>query len=50
MVLPILDADEYHLKQLIPEAMTRSMNKLAIVVRSKHKGNPKSDTVADLVN
>ena len=45
-----MDADEYHLKQFIPEAMTRSMNKLAIVVRSKHKGNPKSDTVADLVN
>ena len=48
--MPILDADEYHLKQFIPEAMTRTMNNLAIVVRSKHKVNPKSDTVADLVD
>ena len=30
--------------------MARSMNNLAIVVRSKHKGNRKSDTVADLVD
>ena len=34
----------------MPEAMARSMNNLAIVVRSKHKGNPKSETVADLVD
>ena len=49
-VLLVLDADEYHLKQFIPEAMARCMNKLAILVRTKHKGNPKSDTVKDLVD
>ena len=49
-VLLILDADEYHLKQFIPEAMARCMSNLAILVRPKHKGNPKSDTVKDLVN
>ena len=49
-VLLILDADEYHLKQFIPEAMARCMNSLTILVRSKHKGNPESDTVTDLAD
>ena len=49
-VLLILDGDEYHLKQFIPEAMTRCMNNLTILIRSKHKGNYKSDTVLDLVD
>ena len=49
-VLLILDADEYHLKQFIPEAMARCMNNLAILVRPKSKGNSKSDTVSDLVD
>ena len=49
-VLLILDADEYHLKQFIPEAMARCMNNLTILVRPKHKGNFNSDTVIDLAN
>ena len=49
-VLLVLDADEYHLKQFIPEAMARCMNNLTILVRSKRKRNPESDTVLDLVN
>ena len=49
-VLLILEADEYHLKQFIPEAMSRCMNNLAILVRSKPKDNLKSDTVADLLH
>ena len=49
-LLLVLDADEYHLKQFIPEAMARCMNNLTILVRSKHKGNSKSDTVLDLVD
>ena len=49
-VLLILDADEYHLKQFVPEAMARCINNLAILVRPKFKGNPKSDTVKDLVD
>ena len=49
-VLLLLDADEYHLKQFIPEAMARCMNNLTILVRTKRKGNVKSDTVKDLVD
>ena len=49
-VLLILDADEYHLKQFIPEAMARCMSNLTILVRTKHKRNPKSDTVTDLAH
>ena len=49
-VLLILDADEYHLKQFIPEAMARCMNNLAILVRPKPRRNLKSDTVTDLVD
>ena len=48
-VLLILDADEYHLKQFIPEAMARCMNNLAILIRPKPKENLKSDTAKDLV-
>ena len=49
-VLLVLDADEYHLKQFIPEAMARCMNNLTILVRPKPKGNVNSDTVKDLVD
>ena len=49
-VLLILDADEYHLKQFIPEAMARCMNNLTILVRPKHKKNCESDTVTDLAD
>ena len=49
-VLLLLDADEYHLKQFIPEAMARCMNNLTILVRTKRKRNVKSDTFKDLVD
>ena len=49
-VLLILDADEYHLKQFIPEAMARCMNNLTILVTPKHKGNPEFETVTDLAD
>lgn len=48
-VLLKLDPDENHLKQLIPEAMTRCMSNLVILVRVKPNGCPKSETVASLV-
>ena len=48
-VLLILDVDEYHLKQFIPEAMSRSMNNLSILVTPEPRGNHRSDTVRDLV-
>ena len=49
-VLLILDADEYYLKQFIPEAIARCMSNLVILVRPKPKTNHKSDTVTDLVH
>ena len=49
-VLLILETDEYYLKQFSPEAMSRCMNDLTILVRSTPKDNLKSDTVADLVH
>ena len=49
-VLLILDADEYHLKQFIPEAIARCMSNLVILVRPKSKTSNKFDTVTDLVN
>ena len=49
-VLLILDTNEYHLKQFIPEAMARCMSNLTILIRPKPKGQSKSDTVADLVH
>ena len=49
-VLLILDADEYHLKQFIPEAMARCMNNLNILVVPKPKGNRESDTATDLAD
>ena len=49
-VLLILDADEYHLKQFIPEAMARCMNNLNILVIPKPKRNRESDTVTDLAD
>ena len=49
-VLLILDEDEYHLKQFIPEAMARCMNNLAILVRPKPKENLNSETIKDLLH
>ena len=49
-VLLILDTDEYHLKQYIPEAIARCKSNLAILVRPKPQEKSKSETVADLVH
>ena len=49
-VLLLLDEDEYFLKHFIPEAIARCMNNLTILVKPKHKGYRKSDTVRDLVH
>ena len=49
-VLLILDADEYHLKQFIPEAMAKCMDNVSILVRPEPRGNHRSDTVRDLVH
>ena len=42
-VLLILDADEYHLKQFIPEAMAKCMDNVSILVRAEPRGNHRSD-------
>ena len=48
-VLMILDANEYHLKQYIPETMARSQSTLSILIKSFDSTGYNKDTVADLV-
>ena len=48
-VLLILDSNEHHLRHLIPEAITRCMEDLTILIKPPVHRNHKSDTVADLV-
>ena len=48
-VFMILDANEYHLKQYIPETMARSQNSLSILIKSLDSKNYIKDTVADLI-
>ena len=47
-ILLILDSDEHHLRHFIPEAITRCMSNLAVLIRPPVDGIHKSDTVADL--
>ena len=49
-VLLILDTNEYHLKQFIPEAMARCQGNLSILIKSSYHSNHEQDTVEDLVN
>ena len=49
-VLLVLDANEYYLKQYIPEAMTRSQSNLAILIKPLEEEKYKEDTVTELVN
>ena len=49
-VLLILDRNEYHLKQFIPEAMARCQGNLSILIKSSYHSNHEQDTVEDLVN
>ena len=48
-VVLMLDANEYYLKQFIPEAMTRCQSYLCILIKRPEK-NLGNDTVADLLN
>ena len=48
-VLLILEKDEHHRKQYIPEAMTRCRSNLFVLVRPPWKKNNQSSTVANLV-
>ena len=48
-VLLILDSNEHHLRHLIPEAITRCMEDLTVLIKPPVHRNHKSDTVADLV-
>ena len=48
-VLLILDSNEHHLRHLIPEAITRCMEDLTILIKPPVHRNHKLDTVADLV-
>ena len=48
-VLLILEKDEYHQKQYIPEAITRCRSDLSVLVRPPWKKKNQSNTVEDLV-
>ena len=48
-VLLILNSNEHHLRHFIPEAITRCMKDLTILVRPPVRGNNPPDTVEDLV-
>ena len=47
-VLLILNSNEHHLRHLTPEAITRCMKDLTILIRPPVHGNHLSDTVEDL--
>ena len=49
-VLLVVDANEYYLKQFIPEAMTRCQSNLSVLIKPREKENYKIDVVIDLVN
>ena len=49
-VLLILEKDEHHRKQYIPEAITRCRSNLSVLVRPPWKKNNPSDTVDQLVD
>ena len=49
-VLLILEKDEHHRKQYIPEAMTRCRSNLFVLVRPPWKKNHQSSTVENLVD
>ena len=48
-VVILLDADEYHLKQFIPEAMARCQSNLSIVIKPSKYEERRDDTVLELV-
>ena len=48
-VILLLDANEYHLKQFIPEAMARCQSNLSIVIKPAENVTGKEDTVMNLM-
>ena len=48
-VVLLLDVNEYHLKQFIPEAMARCQNRLSIIIQQSENLSKRSDTVNDLL-
>ena len=48
-VILILDANEYHLKQFIPEAMARCQCNLSIIIKPAENGQYREDSVTDLM-
>ena len=48
-VILILDANEYHLKQFIPEAMARCLCNLSIIIKPAENGKDRQDSVMDLM-
>ena len=48
-VVLLLDANEYHLKQFIPEAMARCQSHLSIVIKPNKNEERRDDAVLELV-
>ena len=48
-VVILLDANEYHLKQFIPEAMARCQSNLSIVIKPNKNEDRRDDAVLELV-
>ena len=48
-VILLLDANEYHLKQFIPEAMARCQSSLSIVIKPTENVKRREDTVMNLM-
>ena len=48
-VMVLLDANEYRLKQFIPEAMARCQSNLSIVIKPPENGKGRKDAVMDLI-
>ena len=48
-VLLILDSDEYHLRQFVPEAMVRCQRSLSVLIISSRYRNDQKETVSNLV-
>ena len=49
-ILLVVDANEYYLKQFIPEAMTRCQSNLSVLIKSREEQKYKTDVVTGLVN
>ena len=48
-IILVLDANEYHLKQFIPEAIARCQCNVSIIIKPAENGQDREDSVMDLM-